>query len=331
VPIGITVEGANIVTRSLIQFGQGAIRSHPYILKEMAALQDTDRARGLDAFDHAFWGHVVHSFVNALRAWAYAWSGGLFAPAPAAGDASRFYRQLGRYCSAFALAVDVALLTLGGALKRHEMISARFGDILSELFLLSAALKRWKDEGEQPADLPLLAWCMEHGFAAIEARLDEILTNFPVRPAAWLLRFLVLPLGPRRHGPSDVLTRSCAEILLKPSATRDRLTCDLFHPADGKGLARLDRAFALLSATQSIRDQLRNARITDIEEAHRRGLIDAAEIAELKIAEQAIADVIAVDDFAADELTAHASDRVGHGEGELPSPTISPFNRAAAQ
>src|SRR5271165_3538144 len=132
VPIGITVEGANIVTRSLIQFGQGAIRSHPFILKEMMALQDPDRGRGLEAFDHVFWQHLGHSFVNALRAWAHNWTGGIFAPAPSAGKVSGYYRQLGRYSSAFALAVDVALLVMGGGLKRHEMISARFGDLLSE-------------------------------------------------------------------------------------------------------------------------------------------------------------------------------------------------------
>src|SRR3984893_7734015 len=132
VPIGITVEGANIVTRSLIQFGQGVIRSHPYLLKEMMALQEADRTRGLDAFDKVFWEHVGHSIANTFRAWGRAWTGGLFAPAPDAGASKPFYRQLSRYASAFALAVDLALLGLGGGLKRQEMLSARFGDILSE-------------------------------------------------------------------------------------------------------------------------------------------------------------------------------------------------------
>src|SRR5262249_26974691 len=174
VPIGITVEGANIVTRSLIQFGQGAIRSHPYLLKEMTALEDPDRARGLEQFDQAFWGHVGHSFANAFRAWGRAWTGGIFAPAPDAGEASPLYRRLGRYASAFALAVDMALLPLGGALKRQEMVSARFGDILSELYLMSAVLKRWHDEGRQQADLPLLQWCAQASFATVEKRFDEI-------------------------------------------------------------------------------------------------------------------------------------------------------------
>ena len=116
----------------------------------------------------------------------------------------------------------MALLTLGGGLKRQEMVSARFGDILSELYLLSAVLKRWEDEGRQQADLPLLEWCMESGFATIEARFDEIFANFPNRPTAWLLRFMLLPFGPRRRGPSDRLTQACAEIFcssLRPPAT----------------------------------------------------------------------------------------------------------------
>jgi acyl-CoA dehydrogenase len=327
-PIGITVEGANIVTRSLIQFGQGAIRSHPYILKEMMALQDSDRIRGLDTFDQTFWQHLGHSFVNALRAWAHNWSGGIFAPAPSAGKVSGYYRQLGRYSSAFALAVDIALLVMGGGLKRHEMISARFGDLLSELYLLSAVLKRWKDEGEQVADLPLVAWCMDSGFATIEARIDEIIANFPNRPAAWLLRFLVQPIGPRRRGPADVLTRACAAILLEPSATRDRLTIDIFHATDGKGLARLDHAFELVTAVQPLRDRLHNARVYDLEEARRRGLIDADDVARLQAADQAVADVIAVDDFAADELVQR---RHSDPEGDLTSATTPEFKRAAGQ
>src|SRR5215510_12543469 len=256
VPIGITVEGANIVTRSLIQFGQGAIRSHPYLLKEMTALEDPDRARGLAEFDRAFWGHLGHSFANAFRAWGRGWTGGAFAPAPATGRTRGFYQQLGRYASAFALAVDMALLTLGGALKRQEMLSARFGDILSELYLLSAVLKRWDEEGRQRADLPLVAWCMEAGFATIEARFDSIFANFPSRPVAWLLRFLLLPFGLRRRGPPDRLTRACAEILLNSSATRDRLTVDIFHGTGDEGLARLERAFARVVATQPLRERM---------------------------------------------------------------------------
>src|SRR5215813_3826087 len=303
VPIGITVEGANIVTRSLIQFGQGAIRSHPYLLKEMAALEEGDRARGLEEFDRAFWAHVGRSFATAGRASFRAWTGGVFAPAPAAGRTRSFYQQLGRYAAAFALSVDMALLTLGGALKRQEMLSARFGDILSELYLLSAVLKRWDEEGRQRADLPLVAWCMEDGFATIEARFDSIFANFPSRPVAWLLRFLVLPLGLNQRGPSDRLTRACAEILLNPSATRERLTVDIFHGIGDEGLARLERAFALTVAAQPLRDRLHKAHIRDVDKARQEGLISDAEAQQLRAAADAVAAAVAVDDFAPEALS----------------------------
>jgi len=317
VPIGITVEGANIVTRSLIEFGQGAIRSHPYLLKEMTALEDADATRGLEQFDRALWAHVGHACVNALRAIARAWTGAAFAPRPNAGGASRFYKPLGRYASAFALAVDIALLTLGGALKRQEMISARFGDILSELYLLSTVLKRWQDEGRQQADLPVVEWCMEGGFAAIETRFEEIFANFPNRPAAWLLRFLLLPFGLRRRGPSDRLTRTCADLLVAPSATRDRLTADIFHGVGDDGLARLERAFALAVAAQPLRDRLHRAHITGSGEARRQGLIKDAEAAQLRAAADAVAAAVAVDDFAPEELSAALA------RGEIPSQAIS--------
>jgi acyl-CoA dehydrogenase len=316
VPIGITVEGANIVTRALIQFGQGAIRSHPYLLKEMMALQDPDRARGLDEFDKAFWGHVGHAVANTFRAWLRAWSGGLLAPAPKAGAASHYYRQLSRHASAFALAVDLALLSLGGSLKRQEMMSARFGDILSELYLSSAALKRWNDEGRQQDDLPLLTYCMETSFATIETRFDEIIANFPVRPVAWLLRFLVQPLGPRRRGPSDRVMIKCADIITNPCAARDRLTVDLFKSAniagDRKdGVAILEHAFELVVAAQPIRDKMHAARIRDAEQALKQGTITAGEAAQLKAMAEAVSAAVAVNDFAPEELTSRGAKHSG--------------------
>ncbi len=310
VPIAITVEGSNIVTRSLIQFGQGAIRCHPYLLKEMMALEDSDRARGLDDFDRSFWGHVAHGLANAARAFGRSWTGGLFAPAPRAGAATKFYRQLGRYSSAFALAVDLALLSLGGALKRKEMLSARFGDILSELYLSSAALKRWNDEGRQAEDFALLEWCMESSFSTIETRFDEIFANFPIRPVGWLLRFYALPFGRRRRGPSDRVTDRCAAIITAPSATRDRLTVDLFHPPESErdhGLALLERAFAATVAVRPIRDRMHAARIRDVDQAFRQGTINDAEAAQLNEAADAVAAAIAVDDFAPEELTSRGA------------------------
>ncbi len=334
VPIAITVEGANIVTRSLIQFGQGAIRCHPYLLKEMMALEDADRERGLDAFDQVFWAHVGHSFANAMRAIGRAWTGGLMAPAPAAGAATKFYRQLGRHAAAFALAVDLSLLTLGGALKRKEMISARFGDILSELYLSSAALKRWNDEGRQPDDFVLLEYCMEASFATIEARFDEIIGNFPVRPVAWLLRVMIQPFGPRRRGPSDHVTDACSEIIANPGAARDRLTVDLYHPSPAEqdnGVALLERAFALTVAVQPIRDRMRTARVRDIDQAVKQRTINADEAAQLKAAADAVSAAIAVNDFAPEELTARGAAYKGGVSSQATSQPASQESRPAAE
>ncbi|QDM18785.1 acyl-CoA dehydrogenase [Tardiphaga sp. vice352] len=303
VPVGITVEGANILTRNLIVFGQGAIRAHPYLLSEMNALADPDKARGLDAFDRVFWRHVGHSIKTLFRAWGRSWTGGVLAPAPNAGDATMFYRQLSRYSAAFALCADMALLTMGGALKRKEMLSARFGDILSELYLLSAVLKRFEDEGRQQIDFAVLEWCMHTGFRTIEMRFAEILANFPNRFVAGLLKFIVQPYGARTLGPSDLVTRLCALNILEPGAARERLTPDLAHVDDDRGFARLEQAFALVTAADGIAKRLRTSKIKKWQDAVARGVITQAEGEQLATAQAAAAAVIAVDDFAPDELS----------------------------
>jgi acyl-CoA dehydrogenase len=304
VPVGITVEGANILTRNLIVFGQGAIRAHPYLLQEMNALADPDRSKGLDAFDKAFWKHVGHSITTLFRAWGQSWTGGMFARAPAgAGEATWFYRRLSRYSSAFALCADMALLTLGGALKRKEMLSARYGDILSELYLLSAALKRWQDEGRQPADFAALEWCMASGFRTIENRFAEILANLPNRFVAAILKFLVQPFGARVLGPSDRVVHECAQLILEPSAARDRLTPDLSHVDDDGGVARLEKAFLLVTAAEDIARRMRAARIDDWKEAVTKGVITPAEGDQLAAVHEAVAKVIEVDDFPPEALS----------------------------
>ncbi len=227
----------------------------------------------------------------------------MFAPAPDAGDATRFYRQLSRYSSAFALCADMALLTLGGALKRKEMLSARFGDILSELYLLSAALKRWQDEGRQSADFAALEWCMGSGFRTIENRFAEILANLPNRFVAVVLKFLVQPFGARVLGPSDLVIHQCAQLVLEPSAARDRLTPDLSHIDDDRGVARLEKAFVLVTGTEDIASRMRAAHIHDWKEAVKKGVITQGEGDQLAAAHEAVAKVIEVDDFAPEALS----------------------------
>jgi acyl-CoA dehydrogenase len=188
------------------------------------------------------------------------------------------------------------------------MLSARFGDILSELYLSSAALKRWNDEGRQQDDLPLLAYCMESSFATIETRFDEIIANFPVRPVAWLLRVLVQPLGPRRRGPSDRVMIECANIITNPCASRDRLTVDLYKSTNvagehHDGVAILTHAFEMVVAAQPIRDKMHAARVRDADQALKQGTITAAEAAQLKAVAEAVSAAVAVNDFAPEELT----------------------------
>ncbi|EKS31313.1 acyl-CoA dehydrogenase [Afipia felis] len=305
VPVAITVEGANILTRNLIVFGQGATRAHPYLLQEINAIGNPDKQAGLEAFDQSFWKHVGHAFTNLFRAWGRSWSGGLFAPAPDAGIVAGYYRQLSRYSSAFALCADMALLTLGGALKRKEMLSARFGDILSELYLLSAALKRWEDDGQQDADLPALRWVMANGIRTMEQRFAEVLANLPNRPVAWLLKFVVQPLGAKALGPSDKVVHQCAQMILSPSPERDRLTAGLYHAGanDDGPLSRLERAFRLVVANEPIEKKMRAAHIRDWQEAASRGIITAADVEAIKTAQEAVAKVIEVDDFAPEALS----------------------------
>ena len=307
VPVGITVEGANILTRNLIIFGQGSIRCHPHLLDEMMALQERDDARALDRFDRAFWAHVGHSLRTLGRAWGRAWTGARLAPAPDAGAVTPHYRRLSRWAAAFALTADMAFLTLGGELKRREMLSARLGDMLSELYILSATLKRWEDEGRQAADLPLVDYAAAEGFARIARSLDEVLANFPVRWAAWLLRVLTLPGGSHR-GPDDRLTVRCAELISEPTPTRERVTGAIYHGCAGDALQRLGRAFQLVTETEPLRKRLREAGRT-LDEARASGPLTADEIARLDEAEQARAAVIAVDDFAAEEVTGRLTRR----------------------
>lgn len=301
VPVGITVEGANILTRNMIIFGQGAIRCHPHLLEEMLALQASDREQALDRFDEAFWAHVGHSLATLFRAWGRAWTGGWLAPTPDAGRVRHHYRQVSRWAAAFALTADTAFLTLGGGLKRREMISARLGDVLSELYILTAVLKRWEDEGRQEADLPLVDHAAAQGFAKISRSLDEVLANFPARWAAWLLRVLTLPGGSHR-GPNDRLTTRCAELIFEPSDTRRRLTEGIHGGCASDALMKLNRAFDLVTSTEPIRKRLRDSDRT-LDEARRNGPLTGDEIARLEEAEEARAAVIAVDDFAPEEIT----------------------------
>ncbi len=318
VPIGITVEGANILTRNLMIFGQGAIRSHPFMLRELEALSDPDRRAGLDAFDRSFWAHVGHAFGNAFRSIGRGWSGGRLGPAPRDAALPEHWRQLSRLSSAFALLADLSLLTLGGALKRKEMLSARMGDILAELYLLGAVLKRYEDEGRQEEDRPIVDYIMLQGTDRIAVAFDGVLRNLPARWASWLVRLLAFPAGVPFATPPDRLTNAVAATLLAPSAQRERLTPGLYlgEGRDGHPVRELEAAFRLVAACAATEGKMRKARIRDADEAHRRGVIDGEELARLRETRDAVRRVVAVDAFPMDAISPIAAQHRRGGDDQ---------------
>ncbi len=305
VPIGITVEGANILTRNLMIFGQGAIRSHPYMLRELEALSEADKDKGLDAFDRSLWAHAGHSIANAGRAFLRGWSGALFAPSPKDVGMPHHWQRLSRYASAFALISDLALLTMGGALKRRELISARLGDILSELYLLGAVLKRYEDEGRQKIDRPIVDYIMVNGEERICAAFDGVLGNLPARWAAWVTRIIAFPFGISYRAPSDRLTDKVAETLMAPSEQRDRLTPNLYlgEGHETHALKDLEHAFQAVMDVEPIEKKMRAAEIRDPEEARERGVIDAAEFRRLAAAAELVQRVVAVDAWPMEDVS----------------------------
>jgi acyl-CoA dehydrogenase len=305
VPIGITVEGANILTRNLMIFGQGAIRSHPFMLKELLALSDPDKERGLEAFDDAFWSHIAHSCKTVGRAFLRGWTGGLLGTAPKGAAMPHCWRRLSRHAAAFALLADLALLTLGGALKRKEMISARLGDILAELYLLGAVLKRFEDEGRQAEDRPIVDYLMQQGEARIATAFKGVLDNFPARWAAWLVRLIAFPFGVPDPAPSDRLITRLAEMLMKPGAQRDRLTPGLYlgEGQEGHPIRELEEAFLLVIEAAPVEKKMREAKVRDIEEALSKGVVSQAEYDLLLRVKEAVDKVVAVDAFPMEEIS----------------------------
>jgi acyl-CoA dehydrogenase len=312
-PIGITVEGANILTRSMIIFGQGAIRSHPYVLKEIHAAHDADSERAVLNFDAAFFGHITFSMCNAARALVFGLTGGYGIPVPTTLETTHYFQQLTRYSSAFALLADVSMFVLGGSLKRQEKISARLGDVLSQLYLCSATLKRFEDEGRQVEDLPLLHWSMQDALHRIQVALDGVLQNFPNRMAALLLRGLIFPLGKRLAPPSDLLGHQVSSLLLQPGAVRDRLTEGMYLPTnENDAVGALEAALASTLNCEPIQAKIEAAKkagtVKSLEESQRiaealdKGVIGGNEAKQLERDYTLRRKVIMVDDFSTEEL-----------------------------
>ncbi|HEX7815635.1 acyl-CoA dehydrogenase [Dyella sp.] len=313
VPIAITVEGANIMTRSLMIFGQGAIRCHPYVLKEMQALSIADYSERLKTFDRALFGHIGFGISNAVRSFVLGITGASIGDA--AGDAyvRRYYRKLNRYSAALALCADTFMGVLGGKLKFKEKLSARLGDVLSYLYIASAMLKRYEDSGRPEADRPLLAWAFHECMWRTQAALDGAIRNFPVRPVAWLLRALVFPFGRREVPPSDRLGRRVAAIITAPGEARDRLLqWTYMTPTENNVVGRMNALLPDVIAAEPVERKFAKAQKTgqlkahdyigQLAEARQAGVITEAEYDLLKRVREGVFEFISVDDFDPREL-----------------------------
>ena len=312
-PIGITVEGANILTRSMILFGQGAIRCHPYVLKEMRSAYHPDAEQGLRDFDEAFFGHAAYTIKHGFGALAKGFTGSHFVAVPenVAPETRRYYQQLTRFSSAFAFLADISMLTLGGELKRREKLSARLGDILSMLYLCSATLKRYESEGRQQADAPLLHWAMWDTMYQAQMAFDGVIANFPVRWIGRMLYRIVFPLGHPYDVPSDRIGHQVAKLLIEPSASRDRLTAETYLPKVAtEAVGAVELALLATIEAEPIEARIRAAEksgvLADNPEANVRdlahaafaaGIVTAAEYAVLKRRNELRDIVIRVDDF----------------------------------
>ena len=260
VPIAITVEGANILTRSLIIFGQGAIRGHPYVLKEIAATHEPDHGKALKDFDAAFFGHAAFVMSNFARTLWLGFTRGHGVSAPGDRNARRYFQQLTRMSSAFALMADISMLLLGGSLKRRERMSARLGDIISQLYLASAALKRYEDNGEPAEELPLLQWSVRDAFCRIDAGFIELLENLPFRIISTFLPYIIFPYGREFKPPRDVLGRQVVDLLMGPNPTRERLTAGVYIPKDeNEAVGALEAALRAVIAAEPVEAKLRAA------------------------------------------------------------------------
>jgi acyl-CoA dehydrogenase len=311
VPISITVEGANILTRNMIIFGQGAIRCHPYVLREMKAVSEPDAERGAQAFDRALFAHVGFVISNVVRALFLGLTGARLVPVPGPRETRRWYRQVVRMSAALALTTDAAMIALGGTLKRRERLSARLGDVLSHLYLVSACLRQHRDQGAHREDLPLLEWACADSLARTQEALLGLLRNFPNRPVAWMLRVLIFPLGAHYRAPSDALCHRAASLLLEPSPARHRLTEGIFVPEDPRqSIGRLEYALARVLEAEPIERRLQEAvkqgvmpdgeLETLIAGGLAQSLITEAEAVHLREAQAARHEAITVDDFPPD-------------------------------
>ncbi|MBR7213139.1 acyl-CoA dehydrogenase [Pseudomonas sp. B2021] len=314
-PIFITVEGANILSRNLMIFGQGAIRCHPFVLKEMALAGREDHDQALKEFDGLLMQHIGFAVSNAASTLVLNLGLGHFEKAPGNRLSQGYFRALNRQAAAFALLADLSMMLLGGELKRRERLSARLGDVLSHMYLASAALKRYHDLDSPDHLEPLFAWAMEESLGESERALDELLSNFPNKVLGCLLRVIVFPFGRRHTGPSDALDAEVAAVIgrAKGDPTLEELLAGCYRPQSAEDpVGALQHAYDLLGASHPLQKKLHSALKSGqvkpvagehaIDAALQAGVLQPAEAQTLRDAEAARRKVIDVDDFSKEEL-----------------------------
>ena len=313
IPIWITVEGANIITRSLMIFGQGAIRCHPFVLKEMEAVRLESERESLEQFDRLLFGHIGFGIRNAVRSLVLGFSRGHLARVPRNRGTARYYRKLSRYSAALAFSTDIAMLTLGGKLKQKEHISARLGDVFSQLYICSAMLSRFEAQGRPAADQPILAWAFHDSVYKMQLALGGVADNFPNKWMRALLHMVIFPLGRGERQPGDRLGHKVAQLLLSPSETRNRLTHGIYtSAAAGHPVGMMESALPEIIAVEPLERRLHKARKAgrldaiswedQLKQALARSIIDANEAKALKKARQKMLEIIAVDEFDSEAL-----------------------------
>jgi acyl-CoA dehydrogenase len=318
VPVAITVEGANLLTRNLIIFGQGAIRCHPFVLREMNAARNPDRTAGVDEFDRALFGHIGFTISNAVRSFIMALTHARFTRAPVQGATARYYQHIVRFSASFAFAVDVSMLTLGGYLKKKEGLSARLGDVLSCLYLASMVLKHHENQGRREEDLPILEWACRNLLYHAQEQLHGLLRNFPNRLLAAGMRVLIFPRGRIYSAPGDRLGRTVAALVTNPTEVRERLCQYIYRTLEpGNPLGLLQEALQLAVQLEPLEKRIRvegvkTGKVTAldlpgrIQQALAVGLISETEAAALRDYDRKVMDLINVDDFDTSELGTQA-------------------------
>jgi acyl-CoA dehydrogenase len=315
-PVGITVEGANILTRNLIIFGQGAVRCHPWVLKEMNAARDPDKERGLADFDRALMGHIGFTISNAVRSLLRALTLSRIVKAPVSGPTTRYFEHINRFSASFAFATDVAMLSLGGYLKKKENLSARLGDVLSCMYLASMVLKHYENQGRHAEDLPLVEYACRTLLYRAQEQLHSFLRNFPVRWLAGFMRLMIFPRGLTYFAPGDRLGRKVAELVTNPTESRERLCAGTYRtlePTNHLGLVQ--EAMVLTVAAEPLLKKIRvegvkTGRVTaldlpgQIRESVAAGILNQAEMAQLQDYDRKVMAIVHVDDFDPAELQA---------------------------